>query len=64
MDRQEFERLRQSVRATLPQRHARTKEESLAAIREAQAIMMELVPRDRLLVDEWLQEKRAESEPA
>jgi hypothetical protein len=62
MDRLEFERLRESVQATLPQQHARTREESMAAIRSAQAIMAEVVPRNRSLVDEWLIEKRAEAE--
>ncbi len=64
MDRQEFERLRESVQSTLLQQHARTKEESIAAIRRAQSIMTELVPRDRSLVGEWLREKRSESERA
>jgi hypothetical protein len=42
-------------------RRARTYEEAQAAIDRAQAMMRELVPRDRSLVDEWLEEKRAEA---
>ncbi len=62
MDKHEFDRLRESVQATLPQRHARTYEEAQAAIDRVQAIARQVIPRDRSLVEEWLQEKRAESQ--
>jgi len=61
MDKQEFDQIRASVLASLPRTHARTQEEAMAAIDRAQAIAFRVIPRDRSLVDEWLEEKRIES---